>query len=214
MISRTDGVGDVQLSVEELAAAVAEARSRGTYVTGHAMNGDAVRLGLAAGLECFEHLPVLDEETADLVAGAGACFVSTLTVAQLMASEWQSWGVPEEALPRLAGLVASGRRSLAIAHGRGLAVGSGSDLLGRGQDRRGLEVSLMAQVVGPMAAIGIAARGNAAVLRRSGDLGTVEVDRLADLVAVDGDPLADPDLFDDPSRVVYVVKEGVVVKRS
>ena len=49
-------------------------------------------------------------------------------------------------------------------------------------------------------------------MRRSDDFGTVEVSKRADVIAIDGDPLADPKVFDEPSRVKLVIKDGVVVK--
>jgi imidazolonepropionase-like amidohydrolase len=61
-------------------------------------------------------------------------------------------------------------------------------------------------------AIVSATRTNAHILRQDQQLGTVEVGKLADIIAIDGDPLADPSSFDDPSRVVLVVKDGVVLK--
>jgi imidazolonepropionase-like amidohydrolase len=63
-----------------------------------------------------------------------------------------------------------------------------------------------------MEAIVSATATNARILRATADLGTITAGKLADLVAVDGDPLADPELFDDPRRVVLVVKDGVVLK--
>jgi len=214
VISRTDGVEDLQFTLAELRAAVEEARNRGTYVTGHAMNNEAVRFGLQAGLECFEHVPVLDSDTAAQLRDAGAAFVSTLSVARLMATDWRQWGVPEEAVPRLADLAASGQKALRMAYDMGLLVGSGSDLLGPSQNRRGLEISLMAETLGAMAAITTATRSNALILRKGDQLGTVEPGKVADLIAVDGDPLSDPALFDDPARVRLVIQGGKVVKRT
>ena len=53
---------------------------------------------------------------------------------------------------------------------------------------------------------------NAKILRLDDRLGTVEAGKLADLIAVRGDPLAEPELFDDPDRVVLVLKGGEVAK--
>jgi imidazolonepropionase-like amidohydrolase len=77
--------------------------------------------------------------------------------------------------------------------------------------RRGLEIALKAKVLGPMAAIVSATSASAAILRRA-DLGTISEGKLADLIAVSGDPLSDPELFDDPDRVVLVIKDGKIMK--
>ena len=82
----------------------------------------------------------------------------------------------------------------------------------RGADRRGLELPLKAGCIGAMEAVVSATATNARIIRAEADLGTVAVGKLADLIAMDGDPLAEPELFDDPSRVVLVVKDGAVAK--
>ena len=63
-----------------------------------------------------------------------------------------------------------------------------------------------------MEAIVSATATNAGILRRGHELGTVEAGKLADLIAVAGDPLADPAVFDDPDRVALVIQGGRVVK--
>ena len=65
-----------------------------------------------------------------------------------------------------------------------------------------------------MTAIVTATATNARILRIDDRVGTVEVGKIADLIAVQGDPLTEPRLFDDPDRVVVVVKDGVVVKQA
>lgn len=212
--SRTDRLEDAQFSVAELRAAVEEARARDTYVTAHAHNTRAIRNGLEAGLECFEHGTFLDEETAAKMAAAGAALVPTLTVMHLFANRWREWGIPEEGATKIQGVAEAMTNSVRIATAAGVTVGSGTDLLGPEQNQRGLELALKARILGPMAAIMSATATNAAILRRGGDLGTVEVGKIADLVAVDFDPLSNPELFADPSRVVLVIKDGAIAKNT
>jgi imidazolonepropionase-like amidohydrolase len=212
VVSLSDSIEDTQFSVEELRAAVTEAEARGTYVTAHAHNTRSIRNGLAAGIACFEHGSYLDEETADLMAQAGAAMVPTFAVTRVMFSEWQRWGLPELVLPRLSGVEEAMARATKLAFARGIAIGSGADLLGADQNRHGLELALKARILGPMQAIVSATATNARILRAADRLGTAEPGKLADLIAVSGDPLAEPDLFDDPTRVVLVIKGGKVLK--
>jgi imidazolonepropionase-like amidohydrolase len=212
VVSVTDRLEDTQFTVAELRAAVDEAAARETYVTAHAHNVRSIRNGLAAGVECFEHGTFLDEETAVAMVAAGAFLVPTLAVAHLFAQEWQRWGVPESTLPRMTAAVQAMDESLRVAHRAGVTIGSGSDLIGPDQNRRGLELPLKARCIGAMEAIVSATATNARIIRADADLGTIAPGKLADLIAVDGDPLAEPELFDDPSRVVVVVKDGVVAK--
>ena len=212
VISLTDEIGHTQLSIDELRAAVEEAEARGTYVTAHAHNVQGIRNGLAAGVSCFEHGSWLDDETATAMAAAGASLVPTLAVAHVMRTERERWGLPEVVVPRLAQV----EEHMAVAIGRarvaGVRIGSGSDLLGPDQNRRGLELVLRSRVEDPMTAIVSATSTNAEILRIDDETGTIEVGKRADLIAVDGDPLREPELFDDPDRVQLVLKDGVVVK--
>ena len=100
----------------------------------------------------------------------------------------------------------------AIARAAGLLIGSGSDLLGQEQNRRGLEVTLQAAVLGPMEAIVCATLSNACIMRQEREFGSIEAGKLADVIAIKGDPLSNPELFDDPARVVLVIKGGKIVK--
>jgi len=103
-------------------------------------------------------------------------------------------------------------RAVQIAEAAGVLIGSGSDLLGPKQNRRGLEIVLKANILGPARAIQCATQGNARMMHQEHRLGTIAAGKLADCIAVKGDPLADPSVLDDPTRVVLVVKGGEVVK--
>jgi imidazolonepropionase-like amidohydrolase len=212
VVSLSDRLEDTQFTVEELRAAVEEAEARETYVTAHAHNVRGIHNGLAAGVRCFEHGSFLDAETATALAEAGAWLVPTLAVARLMNDEWQSWGLSADVLPRIALVEDAMTRAVKLAYDAGVLLGSGSDLIGPIQNRRGLELVLKAKILGPMAAIVSATSSNARILGASDRLGTVERGKVADLIAVDGDPLTDPEVFDDPDRVVLVVRDGVVLK--
>ena len=214
VVSLTDRLEDTQFSVDELMAAVGEAHARETYVTVHAHNVRSIQNGLAAGVECFEHGTFLDEQTAAAMLARGAALVPTLAVTHLFATDWRAWGVPEQTVPRMLAVGDAMGRAVAIAHKAGLVIGSGSDLIGPEQNRRGLELKLKAEILGSMEAIVSATRTNARILRRDQELGTLEVGKLADVIAIDGDPLAHPDLFDDPNKIVLVIKDGAVVKDS
>ena len=94
-----------------------------------------------------------------------------------------------------------------------MTIGSGWDLLGPRQNQRGVELVLRAEIEGAMAAIVSATATNAKILGLEQTIGTVEVGKIADLVAVRGDPLAEPALFGDPERVVLVIQEGKIRKQ-
>ena len=212
VMSYTDSLEDAQFGIDELRAAVEEARARRTYVTAHAHTTPGIRNGIAAGIECFEHGTFLDEETVTAMASAGVALVPTLAVLHIAHENWREMGIPEDLLPRFAGIEDAMAASLKLASAAGIPIGSGSDIFGPAQGRFGLEVLLKARILGPMEAIVSATATNARILRAAGRIGTVEAGKDADLIAVAGDPLSDPDLFDDPSRLTLVMQRGRIVK--
>jgi imidazolonepropionase-like amidohydrolase len=213
VISFTDELEHTQFTVDELRAAVLEAEARNTYVTAHSHNARGIRNGLEAGISCFEHGSWLDEETAVMMAQAGAALVPTLTVAHVMRTEHERWGLPAAIADRMEQVSGHMEHAIRYARDAGVVTGAGTDLLGPHQDHRGLEIALRAEVVGAMEAIVAMTATNAKIMRIDDRLGTVEVGKVADLIAVRGDPLAEPRLFDDPDRVALVVKAGAVEKR-
>ncbi|HZB31517.1 MAG TPA: amidohydrolase family protein [Streptosporangiaceae bacterium] len=212
VVSISDSLDDTQFTVEEIATAVAEARARHTYVTVHAHNTAGIHNAIEAGVECVEHGTGIDEKTAAMMAAQGVSLVPTLTVAQDLVENFDRHGLPPQIRDRVGDTMNGMSDGLLAAREAGVLVGSGSDLIGPVQNRRGLEIALKARLIGAMDAITSATSVNARIMRIEDKIGSIDVGRFADLIAVDFDPLAEPELFEDPSRVVLVVKGGRIVK--
>lgn len=212
VVSIADNLSDTQFTVEEIATAVAEAHARNTYVTVHAHNINGIRNAVSAGVECVEHGTGIDEATAAMMADRGVSLVPTLAIAKVLEENFEVHGLPPQIRDRVCGTMDGMVSGLKAALVAGVPVGSGSDLIGPDQTRRGLEIALKAEILGAMAAIKSATSVNAEIMRVADKIGSVEPGKYADLVAVDFDPLAEPALFDDPDRVVFVVKGGRIVK--
>ena len=147
-----------------------------------------------------------------MMAANGVNLVPTLAIAKVLTENFEQHGLPPQVRERVGDTMQGMIDGLLAAREAGVLVGSGSDLIGPNQNRRGLEIALKAKVLGPMAAITSATSVNAKIMRVADQIGSIEVGKLGDLVAVDFDPLTEPELFDDPERVVLVVKGGVIVK--
>jgi imidazolonepropionase-like amidohydrolase len=212
VVSLTDSLDDTQFTIEEIASAVAEARARHTYVAVHAHNTAGIHNAVRAGVECVEHGTGIDEETAAMMAAGRVDLVPTLSIAQVMTENFDRLGLPPQIRDRVGDTMQGMIDGMLAAREAGLRIGSGSDLIGPDQNRRGLEIALKAPVIGAMAAIQSATLVNAQIMRVADKIGSIEAGKLADLVAVDFDPLARPDLFDDPSHVVVVIKGGKIIK--
>jgi imidazolonepropionase-like amidohydrolase len=211
VVSTHDDLSDTQFTHDEIAAAVDEARARGTYVTVHAHNNDGIRTAVRAGVKCVEHGSQIDEETAALMARAEVAHVPTLAVVEVLIGSMSS-GLPPEICAR-AELVRVGQQQAVLAsRAAGVRLGLGSDLIGPDQSQRGRELLLRAELESPMLALQSATAVNAEILGLAADIGTIEVGKAADIVMWAGDPLTEPKVFADAAQAMVILQAGRVVK--
>ena len=212
VVSTSDSLDDTQFTIDEIRAAVIEASARHTYVTVHSHNTEGIRNAVAAGARCVEHGSFMDEQTADLMAREHVSHVPTLSVMRLLETNYTEMGLSKAIGDRVAGVRSAQADAIRMTKAAHVLVGAGSDLIGPLQNRRGLELHLRAQITDPMEAIVASTATNARILGIASEVGTVEAGKRADVIAVRGDPLVDPSLFDNPASVALVVKDGVIVK--
>ncbi|MBF6600563.1 MAG: amidohydrolase family protein [Dehalococcoidia bacterium] len=209
VMSPTDPIDSLQFTVEEMRAAVEEAASFGTYVLAHCHTSGAVQRALDAGVRSIEHASTIDDATVGRIAAAGAYVVPTLVIIELLA---RVADLPQFSRTKLERVRAAAGESLRSARRAGIAIGSGSDLLGPRQRHRAGEIIEKAKHLGAMAAIVSATSTNAALFRMEDRIGTVEPGKDADLILVAGDPLADVGLLAEAGNIALVVQQGAVVK--
>lgn len=214
VISPTDPLESLQLSVAEIAVAVEVARSWGTYVMAHCHTSPAIEMALDAGVRSIEHGSMLDPETAARIAAEGAFMVPTLQTMESFLAFPDRMGLAPEKVARLGGFAAQAYRSLELARDAGVKLASGSDVVGPWQGRRGEELMYKARVLGAHRAIISATRVNAELFGLADEIGTVEAGKRADLVLVKGQPLDDIALLAEPENVKVVLQDGAVVKDS
>jgi imidazolonepropionase-like amidohydrolase len=205
------GPRDAAFSLDEMKALVDEAHALGRKVMCHALGGRGLRIAVEAGVDSIEHGCYLDEdaELIPMMAEQGTVFVPTLLVYEYH-RESKSPHVKERAHALLAHHIESVQRALAA----GVKVVAGTDAGGHGHPPNAGELPLLAQAgLTPMQALQAATGWAAECLGLGRELGTVEKGKLADLVVVDGDPLADLRILQDLERITLVVKEGVVEVR-
>ncbi len=210
--SPTDPIEATQFTVEELRAAVEEAAARDSYVLAHAYHPRSIANCLDAGVRSIEHGNLLDEETAYRMAQEGAFLVPTLVVYEVLSERGAELGISAYSMEKVRKVMAGGEDAVRMAAEAGVPIGHGSDLLGPTMALRAREFAIKARLLGPMEAIVSATRTNAELFGMADRIGTVEEGKIADLVAVDSDPLSDIAALTDASRIRLVVKEGRVVK--
>jgi len=213
-MSPADELAATQYTLDELRAAVEEAEAAGAYVMAHAYNDHSVRNCLQSGVRSIEHGNLIDEETARLLARSGAYLVPTLVTYEALSEEGDAFGVPENVIRKIDEARALGLRALRYAYEAGVKIASGSDLLGPLQDRKARELEIKTEVMSPMESLVSATRTNAELFGLHDEIGTVEVGKLADLLAVEGNPLEDIALLQDKNKLKLIMKAGKAVKNE
>ncbi len=212
VLSPTDPFDSLQFSYEELRAAVEAAADWHTYVLAHCHTSDAIRRALSAGIRSIEHASILDEDAARQIVESDAFAVVTLAVKYDLLENPERAGLTPAQLTKLQAVESAVHRSIEIMGETGVKVGSGSDIVGPLQDRRGREFPNKAKFMSPAEAIATATTANAELFYMEDRIGTVEVGKEADLILVEGRPLDEIEVLADPDRIVVVIKGGRVYK--
>lgn len=205
MSQQARGLGQ-HLTDEELTSIVTTAHSLGLKVAAHAHGGEGVAASVRAGVDSVEHGTYLDEETAKLMAKRGTWLVPTLG---LLDSRKES-----DASPTVRAKMAEARRvagrniRLAVQHQVKFAFGTDAGVSTHGQNARQFRLMVEQGPMTPMAALRSATVDAAALLGQSDNLGTIEVGKYADMIAVAGDPYRDVTVTE---RVSTVIKDGRVI---
>lgn len=187
----SDPIDMVQYTEPEIRAAVEEAASRRTYAFAHAYVPDAIIQAVNAGVRSIEHGNLLDAEAARVMADHDCFLVPTLVVYDQIAEFGRQLNFPAASMAKLDSVLTAGISAIETALAAGVKVGLGTDLLGETHDAESKELQLRAQVQSPLDVLRSATLVNAELLGKTGELGVVAPGAFADLLLVDGDPLAD-----------------------
>jgi len=203
-----DPLDSLQFSIPEIRAAVEEAEAFGRYVCAHAYAAEAIERAVSNGVRTIEHGNLIDDARAALMAREGAYLVANLVAYVAMKERAAQYGMPAEMLEKNEMVLEGGFRSLEICKRAGVKVGYGSDLLGALVEDQSREFSIRAEIVPPLEVIRSATIVGAEVVRRPGKLGIVEPGAWADLLLVDGDPLADVTLLEGQGAHLAAIMKG------
>jgi imidazolonepropionase-like amidohydrolase len=206
--SQADPLESLQYRMDEIEAAVEEATNWGKYIAAHAYSSQAVMRAVTAGVRTIEHGNLIDEPTAATMARKGAFLVPTLIAYDSMRRRGRDYGLSEYSLQKNDVVLAAGLRSVELARNAGVKIGFGTDLLGQLQDDQCREFLLRAELMKPAEIIHSATIVNAEILQRAGELGELRPGAFADLLIVDGDPLADLGLFQDEGKHLSAIMKG------
>ena len=218
--SSYDPLDVTQYTVPELRAAVEAAENWGTYVTVHAYTPRAVRQAIEAGVQCIEHGQLLDEPTVKSMAQKGIW--------------WNLQPFTDEHATPMAEGSPNRKKQLEMFSGTDTAyklakkykikTAWGTDVLfdGKLAATQGSQLAILTRWYTPFEALKMATADNAELLALSGlrspypgKLGVVQEGALADLLLVDGDPIANIELIADPAKnMLVIMKDGKIYKNS
>jgi imidazolonepropionase-like amidohydrolase len=219
-IMATGGVLDVlangsgaEFTEDEMRAIVQTANDYGLKVMAHAHGAEGIKRALRAGVTSIEHGTFIDDECIELFKKTGAWYVPTVIAGKSVAD---SAKIPNYFPPVVAKkameIGPKIQATLTRAYKAGVKIAFGTDAGVYKHGKNWMEFTYMIEAgMTPREAIKAATISAAEVIGVKDQLGSIEINKLADIVAVDGDPLKDPQAF---GKVVFVMKDGVVYKNT
>ncbi len=209
VFSRGTEVGQQQMSEAELRAMVEEARMWGLTPAAHAHGTAGIKAAIRAGITTIEHASLMDDEAIRLALQHGTFLSMDMYNTEFTQSQGRRLGVLEDNLRKDREVADAQRETFRRAHGAGVPMVFGSDAGVMPHEQATRPFAVMVRFgMRPIDALRAATVNAATALGRQRDLGLIALGRLADMVAVEGDPLADVTAL---ARARVVLKEGVVV---
>lgn len=201
-----------QFTEEEVRAIVETAKDYGFRVAVHAHGAEGMKRAIRAGVNSIEHGTLMDDECIALFKQYGTWYVPTLTAGASVADSAKIPGFFNELVtPKALEIGPQLITTFTKAYKAGVKIAFGTDAGVYKHGKNWMEFTLMIKGGMPaLEAIRCATMNAADLLGEKDRLGSIEPGKLADIVAMDGDPLTDPQAF---GRVVFVMKDGVVYKQ-
>ena len=213
VLSLADAVDTPQLTQAELDALVDEAHALRLKTAAHAHGAEGAKRAIRAGIDSIEHGTFMDDEALDLMKAKGTYYVPTLMAVEGL-TEQIAKGVPippaikVKAEDAIAHIHATFQRALA----KGVKIGLGTDAAVYPHGRNAEEFHQMVDLgMKPIDALKAGTSNDADLLGLADKIGTLENGKLADVVAVPGDPLQN---IRQTEHVFFVMKEGVIYKNE
>jgi imidazolonepropionase-like amidohydrolase len=200
-----------QMTLEEIRAVVTTAHDYGFAVAAHAHGAEAIRRAVIGGVDSIEHGTYMDAEDMKLMVEHGTYYVPTIIAGDFVARQAKVPGYyPATVAAKAAAIGPLIQATAGRAYKAHVKIAFGTDAAVYPHGENAHEFELMVGAgMPPMFVIQAATVNSAALLRHDKDLGSVAAGKIADVVAVPGNPIDDISLM---KRVSFVMKEGVVYK--
>jgi len=210
VLSEEESVGAPQYTQEEMNAIVDEAKLWGRKTCAHAHGTIAIKMAVTAGVASIEHGSLIDEEGIELMKQHGTYLVSDIYNDDYIMSEYAKMGYPEKILnkERQVGRLQRENFAKAVKGGVKIAYGTDAGVYPHGWNAKQFFYMVKFGLT-PMQAIQAATTSAADLLGWTQRVGSVTAGKLADIIAVSGDPLQNITVLEN---VQFVMKGGVVYK--
>lgn len=198
-------------TLEETQAIVDEAHALGMRVAAHAHSRAGIEQALLAGVDTLEHGSLLDDELIEMMLRQDTWLCPTLAITEFLLLHGEARGVPAESLTKADEMRRLRRDSVRAAYRAGVRIFMGTDSCNTmAFGRHAWELELMQRDIGmsAMETIVAATSSAASALEIDDITGSIEPGKRADLLIVNGDPLADITALQDRARLIGVVREG------
>ena len=210
VLSKGDSPDLEQFSPEEMRAIIAEAHRLGRKVAAHAHGAQGIKDAVEAGVDSIEHGSFVNDEDIQLMKQHGTYLVPTLYLSDWFMDNYQALGLTDDMVAKAKYVMPAARQNVARAFRAGVKVAFGTDAAVYPHGLNAREFAVMVKLgLTPLGAIQAATINAADLLGWSDRVGSLEPGHYADLIAVDGDPLADVTTLE---RVKFVMKGGQLVK--
>ena len=212
VLSKGTKIGAQQYSFEEMKAIVDEAKLLGLKVAVHAHGADGIATAIRAGVNSVEHASFITDEAIRLAKRNGTYLSMDIYVSDFILSEGEATGILEESLAkeRVVGKMQRERFQAAVKAGVNIAYGTDAGVYTHGLNGRQMRY-MVKWGLSPMQAIQAATINNASLFGVEEVSGSLVSGKLADIIAVDGNPLDDVSELED---VDFVMKGGLVYKHE
>ena len=208
VLSLTDEVDTPQFTPAEIAALVDETHRLRKKVAVHCHGDQAAKDAIEAGVDSIEHGSFLKPETLQLMKAKGTYLVPTLMATEWVLAKLDSYPPALQAKGKAAGAARTEMFRNAVKLGVKIALGTDAGVYPHGQNAK--EFKLMTDLgLPPIEALRAATSGDADLFGLAQKVGTLEKGKLADIIAIPGDPTTD---ITATERVTFVMKEGKIVK--
>lgn len=202
------------MGLDEMQAVANTAHNHSLRVTGHCRATQAIKNAILAGYDSIEHATFMTNETLDMLLAANTPVVPALQFEKASAMLGRQWGMSQAVVDGHWETLEAGTKSAQMILKAGGRLGMGGDY-GFAWTPHGTyadELTFFVKDVGftPLEVITCATRTGAEIMGRAREFGTLEAGKLADLLIVDGDVLADISLLTDRNKFIAVIQGGIV----